>query len=142
MWRLLDLRAGKYISIITLVHPNDWEMRECLNNYFEQAVINETYDFIRKNFVLNTPQSDKDKQEIIEQVISIDFLQELVGSQWVDEYQQDALRLYLDECLIETFPEYRTRKKALLELHRWFQGTKTSHFYDAIDTENNPSDEL
>ena len=135
MWHLLDLRAGKYISVITLTNPDDWEMVDCLTTYFERAVINKTYDYIRKNFPLNTPQSDKDKQEIIEHVIPIDFLQELVGSHWIDEYQQDALRLYLDECLIETFPEYPSRKKAMLELHRWFQGTKTSHFYDAIDTE-------
>jgi hypothetical protein len=37
--------------------------------------------------------------------------------------------------LTETFPEYQSKKKALLELHRWFQGTKTSHFYDPVEVE-------
>jgi hypothetical protein len=135
MWRLLDLRAGNYISVIILTHPEEWEMSECLHGYFERAVVNESYDYIRKHFLLNTPQSTIDKQHIIEAITPIPFLQELVGSSWVDRYQQDVARMYLDDCLTETFPEYPSKKKALLELHRWFQGTKTSHFYEAIDME-------
>jgi hypothetical protein len=134
MWRLLDLRVGKYISVIELTHPNDWGLYECLTTYFERRVVDNSYDFIRKTFPTNTPQSTIDKQEIIEQVIPIEFLQELVGSNWIDRYQQDVVRLYLDECLTETFPEYTSKKKALLAMHRWI-GTKARYFYEAVDME-------
>jgi hypothetical protein len=134
MWRLLDLRTGKYISVITITNPEEWEMYECLTNYLEQATVLDVYQFVQENCSINISQSTVDKQHIIEEVIPIEFLKELVGSNCINNQYQGAVRLYLDECLIETFPEYRSKKKAMLELHRHI-GTKARHFYEAVDME-------
>jgi hypothetical protein len=133
MWRILDLRNAKYVSVISIKLPIEWGLIDCLNTYFERWAVDCSYSYIRDTFPTNIPQSTMDKQSIIEEITSLELLQSIAESTWIDRYQQDAVRMYLTDCVSETILEYQTKRKALLGIHKC--GTKVRHFYEAIDME-------
>lgn len=136
MWRILDLRKGVYLSVISITGVEDWEYDGLLNGE-EGYILDDICGNSIRRYPLHISQSEMDKQQMIEDLISNHHnnLQYFDYTNQVYIDCKDLVRWYLNDCIIETYIEFPSKKKALLEVHKRFAWNRTGHFYEAVDVE-------